>query len=217
MFSLFTTMIFNHKDRIVYEVGIEPLIEDSGWVFCICNKRDGPTLAKDYQDINFFCTATEPSIMSDRLILYSESEDLYCDLFQNRNLFTYYKQIEKYIDIIYYTDQQTFCKDKNAIFFSFEIDLDVNRDKDSTLLVITHFVNLFCDTLAQLKFSKKNLETFSKNRINFSRAKMEVEKRKEIEKKEREQYIEEWIQRNKMKGKKKKVNNKDGKIKELKK
>ena len=61
------------------------------------------------------------------------------------------------------------------------------------------------------------METFSKNRINFSRAKMEVEKRKEIEKKEREQYIEEWIQRNKMKGKKKKVNNKDGKIKELKK
>lgn len=38
---------------------------------------------------------------------------------------------------------------------------------------------------------------------------MEVEKRKEIEKKEREQYIEEWIQRNKMKGKKgKKTQNK---------
>ncbi len=31
---------------------------------------------------------------------------------------------------------------------------------------------------------------------------MEVDKRKEIEKKEREDYIEEWIQRNKMKGKK---------------
>ena len=84
MFSLFTTMIFNHKDRIVYEVGIEPLIEESGWVFCICKKRDGPILAKDYQDINFFCTVTEPSIMSDRLILYSESDELYCDLFQNR-------------------------------------------------------------------------------------------------------------------------------------
>lgn len=46
---------------------------------------------------------------------------------------------------------------------------------------------------------------------------MEVEKRKEIERKEREKYIEDWIQRNKMKGKKKKVNNKDGKIKDLKK
>jgi hypothetical protein len=38
---------------------------------------------------------------------------------------------------------------------------------------------------------------------------MEVEKRKEIERKEREQYIEDWIQRNKMKGKKKKVNQKN--------
>ncbi len=38
---------------------------------------------------------------------------------------------------------------------------------------------------------------------------MEVEKRKEIEKKEREQYIDEWIHRNKMKGKKgKKIQNK---------
>jgi hypothetical protein len=46
---------------------------------------------------------------------------------------------------------------------------------------------------------------------------MEVEKRKEIEKKEREQYIEEWIQRNKMKGKKKKAITKDGKVKDLKK
>ena len=46
---------------------------------------------------------------------------------------------------------------------------------------------------------------------------MQVDKRKEIEKKEREQYIEEWIQRNKMKGKKKKATNKDGKVKDLKK
>lgn len=48
---------------------------------------------------------------------------------------------------------------------------------------------------------------------------MEVEKRKEIEKKEREQYIEDWIQRNKNKGKKKKViaKDKDGKMKDIKK
>ena len=46
---------------------------------------------------------------------------------------------------------------------------------------------------------------------------MEVEKRKEIEKKEREEFIEDWIQRNKMKGKKKKVIIKDSKMKELKK
>ena len=46
---------------------------------------------------------------------------------------------------------------------------------------------------------------------------MEVEKRKEIEKKERDEFIEDWIQRNKMKGKKKKVANKDSKMKELRK
>lgn len=45
---------------------------------------------------------------------------------------------------------------------------------------------------------------------------MEVEKRKEIEKKEREKYIEDWIQRNKMRGKKKKVGNKKEFAKEFK-
>jgi hypothetical protein len=84
LFSVFSTYIFSQKDRIVFEVGIEPLVEESGWVFCVCNKRDGPTLARDYQDINFFCSTSVPSNMSDKLILYSESEELYCDLFQNR-------------------------------------------------------------------------------------------------------------------------------------
>jgi len=44
---------------------------------------------------------------------------------------------------------------KNALFFSFEIDLDKAKGNETTLLIITHFVNLFCDTLAQLKYSKK--------------------------------------------------------------
>jgi hypothetical protein len=32
-------------------------------------------------------------------------------LFQNKNLLNYYKNIEPFVDVIYYTDQQTFCKE----------------------------------------------------------------------------------------------------------
>lgn len=84
MLSLFTSFVFTNKDRIIYEVGIDPVEENTGWVFCVCNKRDAAQLTKEYQDINFFCSNSEPSNMSDKLILYSESEELYCDLFQNK-------------------------------------------------------------------------------------------------------------------------------------
>jgi len=82
--SLFTAMLFPAKDRIIFEVGIEPTEEDISWVFCVCNRRDSKNLKKDHQDIDFFCNSFEPSIMSDRLVLLSESDELYCDLFQNK-------------------------------------------------------------------------------------------------------------------------------------
>ena len=100
--SLFTSMIFHTKDRIIYEVGISPAEEDfPSWVFCVCNKKDSKTLKKDYQDINFFCNPFEPSIMSDKLVLLSESNELYCDLFQNKvNSFNFIFGIRKYIYFI---------------------------------------------------------------------------------------------------------------------
>ena len=82
--SLFTSFLFPSKDRIIYEVGISPCEEDISWIFCICNRRDSKDLKKQYQDIDFFCNVFEPSIMSDRLILMSESDELFCDLFQNK-------------------------------------------------------------------------------------------------------------------------------------
>lgn len=82
--SLFTSFLFPARDRIIYEVGIEPAEDNVSWIFCVCNRRDAGTLKKDHQDIDFFCNTFEPSIMSDRLVLLSESDELYCELFQNK-------------------------------------------------------------------------------------------------------------------------------------
>lgn len=82
--SLFTSFLFPSKDRIIFEVGIEPAEDNVSWIFCVCNRRDVNTLKKDHQDIEFFCNTSEPSIMSDRLVLLSESDELYCELFQNK-------------------------------------------------------------------------------------------------------------------------------------
>ena len=66
---------------------------------------------------------------------------------------------------------------------------------------ITHFVNLFVDTLAQLKYSKEFREKIKKSRIMFERTKMDANKRKEIEDKEKRDFIERWKIKNKMRTK----------------
>lgn len=86
----------------------------------------------------------------------------------------------------------------------------MTKGHERILLEITHFVNLFSDTLAQIKYTEKFKKEFEKNRVMFERAKMEEAMRKEIEEKEKQEFIENWKLRNKMKGKKpkKKVENK---------
>ena len=43
-------MITDNRDRMVYEVSINP-VEEVSWVFCICKKRDSSYVKKQYQDI----------------------------------------------------------------------------------------------------------------------------------------------------------------------
>ena len=87
------------------------------------------------------------------------------------------------------------------IFFSFSIDLTKPK-QEKTLIKITHFVNLFVDTLAQLKYNKEFKEKTRKSRIAYERTKMDPSKKKEIEEKEEKDFIEKWRIIRKMKTKK---------------
>lgn len=86
---------------------------------------------------------------------------------------------------------------------------------ENVLLEITHFVNLFADTLAQLRFNENAKKEFEKNRVMYERSKMEDTIRKEIEEKEKRDFIEQWKLKNK--NKYKKTNQKKNKDKKEKK
>ena len=200
--SILTSLFFNDKDKLVYQVAFNP-VEPLGWVFCVCRKRDAKGLRSSYQDIEFFTKEYQPSVMSDRMCLLSENVEVFMELFNNKTLFPYYKEVEPYLEVIYFTDQNSFCKEQFAVFFSFDINLTINGSaQQRKFLEITHFVNLFVDTLARLKYSNQFKEDIKKNRIMLERSKMEEGKRKEIEEKEKRDFIEKWKIKNKMKGKK---------------
>ena len=103
---------------------------------------------------------------------------------------------------------------KFSIFFSFDIYLNISTGQERRLMEITHFVNLFCDTLAQIKYSPEQKTEFDKNRVLFERNKMEADIIREVERNEREEFIEQWKLKNKMKGKKSKkmINLKSNKL-----
>jgi hypothetical protein len=179
-------------------------------MFCICKKRDAKTLRSTYPDINFFAKSHDPSIFNEKLTVLTESVEHFIEIFQNKNLLGFYKSVEPYLDLIYYTDQQTFCRDKSALFFSFELHMN-SKSNERKLLEITHFVNLFCDTLAQIQYSDEIKKEFAKNRVMYERTKMEETKRKEIEDQEKKDFIEQWKMRKRLRNKKlgKKTKDKD--------
>lgn len=86
-------------------------VDPLGWVFCVCKKRDARTIKKSYPDLDFFTKNYEPSVMNERMCLLSENLEYFMELFQNKNLFPYYKQIEQFLDVIYFTDQASFCNE----------------------------------------------------------------------------------------------------------
>jgi hypothetical protein len=105
-----TLLLVNTKDRIVYQVVIDP-IDDVCWMFCICKKRDSTMLKKSYSDINFFGKSYDPSIFNEKLTVLTENLESLVEIFQNKNLLSFFKSVEEYIDLIYYSDQERLCKE----------------------------------------------------------------------------------------------------------
>ena len=200
MTSILSSIFISPKDRLVFQVSFEPT-QNVGWIFCVSKKKQSKSLKKSYEDLSYFCQVYEPSSFNNNMCLISESLEMFMELFNNKSLFHYYKSVENYLEAIYYSDMITAYVEGNNIFFSFNIDL-TRPYQNRILLEITHFVNLFVDTLAQLKYSKEFKEKVKNSRIKFERTKMDASKRKEIEEKERRDFIEKWKLKKKMRTKK---------------
>ena len=193
--SIFVTL----KDKIVYQVTFNS-VDPCGWIFCIGKKNKCAIIKDNYEDLNFFCEIYQPNYMDESMCLISEDYDIFEELFKNKNLLQYYKNIEPFIETIYYSDIINLFTEENNIYFSFEIDLSGSY-QNRIFLEITHFVNLFVDGLAQIKYTKEFKEKINNNRIMYKENKINDSRKKEIEEKEKKDFIERWKIKNKMKGK----------------
>ena len=192
-----TSFFMVTRDKITYQVNFNS-VDPCGWAFCIATNRLGKSIKRGYEDLNCFCELYHPEFMSPDYCLICEDLNTFKEIFSNKKLLDYYRRVEYYIDNIYYSDTINSYVEENNIYFTFDIDLNESY-QDRTYLEITHFVNLFVDSLAQIKFSDELKQKFKNKRESYRENKIREDMKDEIEAKEKKEFIEQFKIKNKIK------------------
>ena len=130
--------LFNERDKIMYEVSLTPT-EDIPCIFAICKKKDIKANKKNYRELEEFTEMSNPYFMDKNYLMLTEDEDTTNKIFNNKELMNQYKNLEKFIDLIFFTDRRT-AKDKHGLVISFEL-------KGSYTEADFYDMNIFAHTL----------------------------------------------------------------------
>ena len=130
--------LFNERDRIMYEVSITPS-EDVPCIFAICRKKDIKLNKKNYRELEEFTESSSPYFIDKNYVMLTEDEDTTYRIFNNKELIDQYKKIEKFIDLIFFTDRRT-GKDKHGLVVSFELKGAYNEADFYDMNIFTHLL-----------------------------------------------------------------------------
>lgn len=98
---------------------------------------------------------------NDSVVCLTENIEVFDEsVFGNKEFRRLYNKVENFIDLIYFTDRKTFCKDKHSIFLSFDINSS-KESLDEDHSNINEFVHLLIDIICtQLRFSNSVKKIF---------------------------------------------------------
>lgn len=168
----------SEKDRLIIEFSVNCDLQN---VFCICRKKDIKYMKKTYPDIDYMTKNYEPEFMSTQqaknLVLLTEDDES-IDLLFDRNLKNSFEKVQGTIDIIYFTDRQTYSKEKYVLFCSFYVDSMKNAK------AITEFCHLLVDKIS-------NIELGTKRKANSEKLRKEYEEFLEREKQKKTKNTDE--------------------------
>ena len=128
--------LFNERDKIMYEVSLTPT-EDIPCIFAICKKKDIKANKKNYRELEEFTEVSNPYFMDKNYVMLTEDEDTTNKIFNNKELMNQYKNIEKFIDLIFFTDRRT-AKDKHGLVISFELKGSYTEADFYDMNIFTH-------------------------------------------------------------------------------
>ena len=170
-------LLFGEKDRIMYEVSITPS-EDIPCVFAICKKKEIKSTKKSYREIDEFAEGTNPNFMDKNYILLTEDEETTNKIFSNRQLISQYNKIEKFLELIFFTDRRK-AKDKHGLVVSFELK---NKYTEADLYDMTIFTHMLIDILGTT-----SVKATYKKEANARRKEYEAKISRELAEKNKEE------------------------------
>ena len=130
--------LFNEKDRIMYEVSLTPT-EDVPCIFAVCKKKDVKINKKNYRELEEFTEISNPYFMDKNYVMLTEDEDTTYKIFNNKELVNQYKKIEKFIDLIFFTDRRT-VRDKHGLVVSFDLKGSYSEADFYDMNIFTHLL-----------------------------------------------------------------------------
>ena len=169
--------LFGEKDRIVYEVSLS-LPEDIPCIFSICKRKDIKINKKNYRELNEFTEGVNQSFMDKAYILLTEDEETTNKIFSNKQFITLYKKIEKFIELIFFTDRRKH-KDKHGMVVSFELR---NKYTEADFYDMTIFTHMLADILGTV-----NVKASYKKEANARRKEYEAKISRELAEKNKEE------------------------------
>ena len=140
--ALSQLFLFGEKDRIVYEVSLS-LPEDVPCIFSICKRKEIKSTKKNYRELDEFTEGVSPSFMDKAYVLLTEDEETTNKIFSNKQFLSQYKKIEKFIELIFFTDRRKH-KDKHGMVVSFELR---NKYTEADFYDMTIFTHMLADIL----------------------------------------------------------------------
>lgn len=169
--------LFNERDRIMYEVSLTPS-EDIPCVFAICRKKDIKNTKKTYREIEEFAEIKNLYFMDKNYALLTEDEDITYKIFTQKDLLKQYKKVEKFLDLIFFTDRRT-AKDKHGLVVSFELRTSYT---EADFYDMNIFAHLLIDILGST-----SLKASYKKEANARRKEYEAKISRELAEKNKEE------------------------------
>ena len=95
------------KDRIIFDFSVNT--SEVSHVFTICKKKDVKFMKKTYDDIDFMTKGYDADFLGKQMVLLTEDNEISDKIFTGK-VRELYDQVEPFIDIIYFTDRQSYSK-----------------------------------------------------------------------------------------------------------
>ena len=116
--------------------------------------------------------------MDKNYMLLTEDEETINRIFSNRQFLNQYKKIEKFLDLIFFTDRRT-AKDKHGLVVSFELK---NSYTEADFYDMTIFTHMLIDIIGGT-----SVKTTYKKEANTRRKEYEAKKSRELAEKNKEE------------------------------